>query len=67
VGEGGARYSSQLSAGVDALVSSITAESVRAQDPEISNAIGLGGVGGGKQSERSKNRKLADITTVVNG
>src|SRR5882724_8237115 len=67
VAGGGARFSRHLSAGVDALAITITAEAIRAQGPEIGNGIGLSGAGRGEQSERSKNRKLAEVTTVVNG
>src|SRR6266576_3860004 len=67
VAGGGARFSRHLSAGVDALATTITAEAIRAQGPEIGNGIGLSGAGRCEQSERSKNRKLAEVTTVVNG
>src|SRR5207237_551818 len=67
VGGGGARFSRHLSAGVDALASTITAEAVRAQRPEIGNGIGLSGGGHSEQGEGCKNRKLVEITTVVNG
>src|SRR5262249_40101735 len=65
VGGGGARFSRHLSAGVDALAITITAEAVPAQSSKVGNGIGLSGGGRGEQGERRKNHKLAEIITVV--